>query len=107
MSVTIDSLDIQIRSSAGSAAANIDRLADALERMRANAKLTTVTNNLNKLADALSRLQGASTGLSNIRGLAGAMKSLSQVQKASGFNSLVNWHVTKIVHKAFWSFSIS
>ena len=90
MSVTIDSLDIQIRSSAGSAAANIDRLADALERMRANAKLTTVTNNLNKLADALSRLQGASTGLSNIRGLAGAMKSLSQVQKASGFNSLVN-----------------
>ena len=90
MSVTIDSLDIQIRSTAGSAAANIDRLAEALERMRANAKLTAVTNNLNKLSDALSRLQGASTGLSNIRGLAGAMKSLSQVQKSSGFNSLIN-----------------
>ena len=90
MSVTIDSLDIQIRSSAGSAAANIDRLADALGRMRANAKLTTVTNNLNKLSEALGKLQGTSSGLNNIRGLAGAMKSLSQVEKASGFNSLVN-----------------
>lgn len=90
MSVTIDSLDIQIRSSAGSAAANIDRLAEALGRMRSNAKLTAVTNNLNKLSEALGKLQGASTGLSNIRGLAGAMKSLSQVQKSAGFNSLVN-----------------
>ena len=90
MSVTIDSLDIQIRSSAGSAAANIDRLAEALGKMRANAKLTTVTNNLNKLSEALGKLQGTSTGLSNIRGLAGAMRSLSQVEKASGFNSLVN-----------------
>lgn len=90
MSVTIDSLDIQIRSSAGSAAANIDRLADALGKMRANAKLTAVTNNLTKLSEALGKLQGTSTGLSNIRGLAGAMKSLSQVQKSAGFNSLVN-----------------
>lgn len=90
MSVTIDSLDIQIRSSAGSAAANIDRLADALGRMRDNAKLTTVTNNLNKLSDALGRLQSTSAGLSNIHGLADAMNSLSQVQKGSGFNSLVN-----------------
>lgn len=90
MSVTIDSLDIQIRSSAGSAAANIDRLADALGKMRANAKLTTVTNNLNKLSEALGKLQGTSSGLNNIRGLAGAMKSLSQVEKGSGFNSLVN-----------------
>ncbi len=90
MSVTIDSLDIQIRSSAGSAAANIDRLADALGKMRANAKLTTVTNNLSKLSEALGKLQGTSTGLSNIRGLAGAMKSLSQVEKSAGFNSLVN-----------------
>ena len=73
MSVTIDSLDIQIRSSAGSAAANIDRLAEALGKMRANAKLTTVTNNLNKLSEALGKLQGTSTGLSNIRGLGGAM----------------------------------
>ena len=98
MSVTIDSLDIQIRSSAGSAAANIERLADALERMRSNAKLTTVTNNLSKLSDALGKLQGTSTGLSNIRGLAGAMKSLSQVEKASGFNSLVTNHEFRKLH---------
>ena len=90
MSVTIESLDIQIRSSAGSAAANIDRLAQSLGQLRSNAKLTVVTNNLHKLSDALGKLQGTSTGLSNIRGLAGAMKSLSQVQKSAGFNSLVN-----------------
>ena len=76
MSVTIDSLDIQIRSSAGSAAANIDRLAAALGKMRANAKLTTVTNNLTKLSEALGKLQGTSTGLSNIRGLAASSNCL-------------------------------
>ena len=49
MSTTIDSLDIQISTSAGQAAANIEKLANALEKLRANAKLTTVTNNLGKL----------------------------------------------------------
>ena len=90
MSVTIDSLDIQIRSSAGSAAANIDRLADSLKRLRENGKLTVVSNNLSKLAEALSRLQTASSGLSNLRGLAGAMKSLASVQKSAGLNSILN-----------------
>ncbi len=90
MSVTIDSLDIQIRSSAGSAAANIDRLAESLGKLRENAKLNVVANNLTKLSEALGKLQGTSTGLSNIRGLAGAMKSLSQVEKSSGLNSTLN-----------------
>ena len=71
MSTTIDSLDIQIRSSAGTAAANIDRLAGSLQRLRDNAKLTVVSNNLKKLSESLTSLQGASTGLSNIKGLAG------------------------------------
>ena len=90
MSVTIDSLDIQIRSSAGSAAANIDRLADSLGKLRDNAKLTVVANNLTKLSEALGKLQGSSSGLSSIKGLAGAMKSLSQVEKSSGLNSTLN-----------------
>ncbi len=34
MAVTTDSLDTQIRSSAGRAVANIDRLADSLKRQR-------------------------------------------------------------------------
>lgn len=45
MSTAIDSLDIQIRSSSGSAAANIDRLARSLQGLRDNSKLTMVTNN--------------------------------------------------------------
>ena len=90
MSVTIDSLDIQIRSSAGSASANIDRLADSLGKLRENAKLSVVANNLTKLSEALGKLQGSSSGLSSIKGLAGAMKSLSQVEKSSGLNSTLN-----------------
>ena len=49
MSTTIDSLDIQIRSSAGSAAANIDALAASLGRLKANGKISTVATNLGKL----------------------------------------------------------
>ena len=90
MSVTIDSLDIQIRSSAGSAAANIDRLADSLKRLRENGKLTVVVNNLQRLSTALSSLQVTSAGLSSLRGLAGAMKALSSVQKSAGLNSILN-----------------
>lgn len=90
MSTTIDSLDIQIRSSAGSAAANIDRLAGSLQRLRDNAKLTVVSNNLQKLSTSLASLQSASTGLSSIKGLAGAMKSLSSIEKSAGLNSTLN-----------------
>ena len=90
MSVTIDSLDIQIRSSAGSAAANIDRLADALGRLQQNASLTKVSNNLSKLGKALGELKVNSAGLSGIKGLAGALKSLVAVQKPGGLNSVLN-----------------
>ena len=90
MSVTIDSLDIQIRSSAGSAAANIDNLADALGRLQQNASLTKVSNNLTKLGEALGKLKVNSTGLSGIKGLAGALKSLAAVQKPGGLNSVLN-----------------
>ena len=89
MSVTIDSLDIQIRSSAGSAAANIDRLAGALENLQKNASLTKVSNNLTKLGTALSHLKVNSTGLNGIKGLAGALKSLAAVQNPSGLNSVI------------------
>ena len=89
MSVTIDSLDIQIRSSAGSAATNIDRLADSLEKLRNNSSLTKVSNNLKKLGDALKNLQISSSTVGTIKGLAGAMKSLASVQKANGLNSVL------------------
>ena len=90
MSVTIDSLEIQIQSSAGSASSNIDKLANSLSKLRENAKLTTVTNNISKLSDALGKLQANSTNLGAIRDLANAMSALSGIQKASGLTSAVN-----------------
>lgn len=90
MSVTIDSLEIQIQSSAGSAASNIDKLANSLGKLRENAKLTTVTNNISKLSDALGKLQASSTSLGSINKLAEAMQSLSSIQKASGLTSAMN-----------------
>ena len=89
MSVTIDSLDIQIRSSAGSAATNIDRLATSLEKLRANSSLTKVSNNLAKLSTALKDLQVSSSTVGTIKGLAGAMKAMASVQKANGLNSVL------------------
>ena len=90
MSVTIDSLDIQIRSSAGSAAANIEKLASSLESLQKHSKLTTVSNQLTKLSVALNQLQVNSSTIGTIKGLAGAMKSMSAIQKSSGLNSTIN-----------------
>ena len=90
MSVTIDSLDIQIRSSAGSAAANIEKLAGSLEQLQKHSKLTAVSNQLTKLSTALSQLQVSSTTIGTIKGLAGALKSLSGIQKSAGLNSTIN-----------------
>ena len=87
MSTTIDSLDIQISTSAGSAAANIDKLAASLGRLKSNAGLTKVTNNLSKLSASLNTLSGSAAALSNLEKLASAMSSLSGVQKLSGLSS--------------------
>ena len=85
MSTTIDSLDIQITTSAGQSAANIDRLANALERLRANSKLTSVTNNLNKLKTALDGLQSTSGAISGLNRLSQAMQGLSTLPKLTNF----------------------
>lgn len=87
MSVTIDSLDIQIRASAGTAAANIDRLATSLGRLKSNAGLTKVTNNLSRLSDALSKLNSSAGALGTLEKLGDAMNSLAGVQKLSGLSS--------------------
>lgn len=86
----IDSLDIKITTHAGNSAQNIDKLADALERLRGNAKLTQVTNNLTKLSKSLQTLSVDSGKLNNIRKLAGAIAQLSNVQKPAGLNSILN-----------------
>ena len=75
MSTTIDSLDIQIKTSAGNSAANIEKLADALVKLKENAKLGQTVSNLEKLSKALNGLQGKSGGISNLNRLSEKMQS--------------------------------
>ena len=90
MSTTIDSLDIQITTSAGQSAANIDRLANSLEKLRANSKLTSVTNNLGKLKIALDGLQSTSGAIGHLSRLSDAMQGLATMPKLTSFTSAVN-----------------
>lgn len=84
---TIDSLDIQITTSAGQSAININKLANALGRLKQNSKLTSVTNNLAKLGATLDKLNSSST--SGISKIAQSLGSLSNFN-ASGFRNTVN-----------------
>lgn len=90
MSTTIDSLDIQISSSAGSSAANIEQLANALGKLKENGKLTTTVNNLTRLKTALDGLKSASSGLKNIESVGKVLSGLRDIGKLSGLTSAVN-----------------
>ena len=90
MSTTIDSLDIQISTSAGSSAQKIDELAKALSDLRGNAGLTKVTNNLHKLAGALDAVSKTNVNTQNLGKLAGALQRLSGIQNLKGLNSALN-----------------
>lgn len=90
MSVTIDSLDIQIAVSAGSAEQKIKALSTALGELRGNAKLTQVTNNLHKLAGALGDIQSKRVNSGALKDLAAVMNGLAGIQKLTGLNSAIN-----------------
>lgn len=89
MSVTIDSLDIQIKSSAGSAASNINELADALGKLNANSKVTKITNSLGKLNTALSSMSGQQSVMSELSALSRSLASLGSIPKLTGLQSAV------------------
>lgn len=90
MSVTIDSLDIQIKTSSGNSAANIERLADALGKLKENGKITTTVNNLTRLKGALDGLKGSSSGLKNIERVGTMLSGLKDVGKLTGLTSALN-----------------
>ena len=92
MSTTIDSLDIQITTSAGQAEAKIERLAEALGRLKENGKITVATNGLKKLAEALNALNPALNGMNTqkLQQLRAAVEGLSNIQRLSGLNSALN-----------------
>lgn len=91
MSVELDTLEITIQSRAEQASTGIDKLTNALAKLKSVAKggagLTAVTNQLNKLSSALS---GININAGKMGELANALNKLADVQKASGLSSTVN-----------------
>ena len=90
MSTTIDSLEIQIKTQAGSSAVDIDALATSLSNLNKSSNLTKVTNNLTKLSGALTSLKTALTGMPSMQPLESLMSSLSGIQKLTNLNSAIN-----------------
>lgn len=90
MSTTIDSLDIQIKTSAGSAADNIEKLADALGKLKENGKISATVNNLTKLKGALDGLKGMSEGLESLARVGEKLKSIQNIGKLSNLASAVS-----------------
>lgn len=88
MSTNIESLDIQITASAGSAASKIDELTQKLNGLRGAAKLTTVVNNLNKLKGALDQLDNVSS-ITSLSLLTGALRSLGEIPKPAGLSNAI------------------
>ena len=89
MSVTIDSLDIQIKSSAGSAAKNIDELAKALSNLNASSSVTKTVNALNKLNTALSGMSGHQSVMTHLTALSHSLAGLAAVPKLTGLQSAI------------------
>lgn len=90
MSTTIDSLDIQIRTSAGSASKNILELAASLELLKSQSGLTKITNSLSKLSKSLGEIGRVKFNSNSLDSIVRLMRNLSTVQNPSGFNSALN-----------------
>lgn len=88
--VTIDSIAIEVDSSAALSAEGIDKLSKSLADLRSNAKLTTSINNLNKLKTALSGLSNTNASAKNINQLTMALSQLTKVQDPAGLRKAVN-----------------
>jgi len=89
MSVTIDSLDIQIKSSAGSAAKNINDLADSLSKLNSSAKVTKIVNSLDRLNGALSGLGSHLDTMTSLSMLSNALARLGAIPKMTGLQSAI------------------
>lgn len=89
MSVTIDSLDIQIRSSAGSAAKSIGDLATELGNLNKNARVTKIVNSLNSLNGALTNLKSQTGTMSHLSSMSRSLSSLASIPELTGLKSAV------------------
>lgn len=81
---TIDSLIIDIQSTSTSAVGDIERLADALEKMKKSTISSKAVTNLNNLTDALKKLTPVSSNAKKIGDAAEALSKLSNVGSLTG-----------------------
>lgn len=88
--VTIDSIAIEVDSSAVLSADGIEKLSKSLADLRGNAKLTTSINNLNKLKTALGGLSNVSASAKNINQLTTALGQLTKVQDPAGLRKTLS-----------------
>ena len=91
MSTTIDSLDIQIRSSAGTAADNIEDLAIALGDLKSAANLNKVINQLSRLKTSLDGLRNVNSGIQSLERFGRTISKMGQFTgNVSGFSKAIN-----------------
>lgn len=88
--VTIDSIAIEVDSSAALSADGIEKLSKSLADLRSNAKLTTSINNLNKLKTALNGLSNTSASAKSINQLTTALGQLARIQDPAGLRKTLN-----------------
>lgn len=91
MSVSIDTLSIEITANAGSAAQSLERLAKAMGDLGNNSNVTKAKNALTKLSTAMGDLSKANgTGIANLEKLAKAMQGLAGLGKIASFTPMIN-----------------
>lgn len=90
MSVTIDSLQLEIQSNSTNATSGIDGLAKALKNLKKNSDISDAVTNLNNLRKSLHAFVNMPSNASKIESLANAMKSLKKVGKIDLGNSLAS-----------------
>ncbi len=88
--VTIDSIAIEVDSSAALSADGIEKLSKSLADLRSNAKLTTSINNLNKLKTALNGLSNTSASAKSINQLTTALGQLARIQDPAGLRKTIS-----------------
>lgn len=90
MSVTIDSLQLEIQSNSTNATSGIDGLAKALKNLKKNSDISDAVTNLNNLRKSLHAFVNMPSNASKIDSLANSMKRLKKVGNIDLGNSLTS-----------------
>ena len=86
-SVSIDKLTIEVDTNANQAKDGIEKLADALGKLKQNGSFGTAVKNLNSLATALKNLTPVTSNANKLSALA---KSVDELSRAGSFTKVVN-----------------